>query len=943
MSTMATDVTPIGPRWQEARQRAIGFAHAWSGERRERAEKDTFWNELLQVFGVDRRQVARFEAVARRYSTGRTGFIDLFWPGRILVEHKSRGASLEAAMLQALDYLPGMDAADVPRLIIVCDFETFILRDIDSGSETRFALSDLPEHVDDFGLMVGRDRSFKTEEDVNLEAAQLLTEFGDSLERMGYGDHERRVLLTRVLFCLFADDAAVWPTDLFEDFIRLRTRTDGSDLGAQLAYLFQLLNTPPERRRSDLADAVRDFIYVNGGLFAEAISIAECDARMRQCLLDASAFNWSRISPAIFGSMFQNALTPASRRSLGAHYTSEQNILRTIRPLFLDNLERALDACGEDRRRLQRFRDSLADLTFLDPACGCGNFLVVAYRELRRLELQCLIRLRDAESRLGRRRRVGASQISFDVAWESVVHVGQFYGIELEEWPCRIAEAAMHLTDHLANQELSVALGDYYARFPISDTAHIHTANALRLDWNQVLPAQRCSYVLGNPPFAGQKTRQANQTADLNHVWGHGFKRWLDYVSGWYRIAADYLNAGRQCAAAFVSTNSITQGEQVALIWQTMLAKNMKIDFAHRTFLWTNEARGRAQVHVVIVGFSHTDRTPFRYAIYDYPDIRQDPVLEVVARINPYLLPLPDVIVATRNEPLSALLPAVRYGNKPSDGGFLIVEPDDLPASNDPATQYIRRIIGARELTHGEERYCIWMSGPDADTLRRSQFLRERLQAVQDFRAESTAADTRKLASMPWRFFRVPQPTEPYLAIPRHVTAMRGWFTVAHIDADVIASDALFTAVDPDGFLFAILSSAMFGAWLKTVGGKIKSDPRFSAMVYNTFPLPSVAQAQRDTIVAEGQKLQAARAAHPDLTLASMYERLAIPPDILAAHRALDRAVDRAFGARRLLSTVTERMAILFPAYEQQIGVLTHSKVTTRPIRRRRGPTDSAE
>lgn len=341
-------------------------------------------------------------------------------------------------------------------------------------------------------------------------------------------------------------------------------------------------------------------------------------------------------------------------------------------------------------------------------------------------------------------------------------------------------------------------------------------------------------------------------------------------------------------------------------------------------------------MHVVIIGFSHADRTPSRYVIYDYPDIRQDPVPETVGHINPYLLPLPDVIVAARSSPLSPLLPATRYGNKPSDGGFLIVEPDDLPPSTDAASRYIRRIIGAKELTHGEERYCIWMPGPDADAVRRSQFLRDRLQAVRDFRTRSTAADTRALASMPWRFFRVPQPTEPYLAIPRHVTAMRDWFTVAQVGADVIASDALFTAVDPDGFVFAILSSAMFGAWLKTVGGKLKSDPRYSATVYNTFPLPNSAEQYRRAIVTEGRKLQEARAAHPDLTLASMYERLAVPPDILSAHRGLDRIVDRAFGARRILSTVTERMALLFPAYEEQVGALAQVQPAVKASRRKR-------
>ncbi len=929
------DVQPLGPRWAEARFRAAQFAAKWAGERREKAEKDTFWNELLAALGIDRRQVARFEAAATRYSTGRSGFIDVFWPGRLLVEHKSAGEDLSAAMVQALDYLPDMEPADVPRLLVVCDFGNFVVRDLTTGQQSQFTLADLPTRIDAFAAIFGREVHDVSEEDVNLEAAQLVTDFGDALSDLGYGDHHRRILLARVLFCLFADDAAVWPTGLFEDFIRLRTRKDGRDLGPQLAYLFQLLDDPS---RPDYLDGeVRDFVYVNGGLFHEPIPIAVCDARMRQSLLEACRFNWSRISPAIFGSMFQNALTPAGRRSLGAHYTTEQNILRTIRPLFLKDLEAQLAACGDDLRKMREFRDKLGRLTFFDPACGCGNFLVITYREIRRIELDCLVRIREVEGRTLRRsaRPGGEDQIALDVTWESVVHVGQFYGIEIEEWPCRIASTAMHLTDHLANQELSVALGAYYARFPISDDAHIHNDNALRRDWNEVLPAERCDYLFGNPPFAGQKTRAAEQTADMNLVWGRGFSRYLDYVSGWYRLAANYLNRGRQCAAAFVSTNSVTQGEQVARLWRTLLDSNIKIDFGHRTFAWTSEARNRAQVHVVIVGFSHQDRQPKRRVIFNYDTPRSEPVESVVSHINPYLLPLPDVLVESRPErPLSPALPPVAYGNKPSDGGHLIVELGALPPQGDPAWSYIRRYVGARELTHGEERYCVWMDGPDADAVRRSAWLRRRLEAVREFRLASEAADTRKTADVPWRFFRTPQPSTPFIAIPRHVTGMREWFTVALLEPDFIASDALFTAVDIDGFAFGILSSAMFGAWMRTVGGAIKSDPRFSGpMVYNTFPLPMPNPETRERVIDAGQNVSNARANHPEIPLEALYERLAVPSDVLAAHRVLDRAVDSLFATRRRYETTPDRMAVLFDAYEDAIG---HLGRAARVPRRRR-------
>lgn len=919
-------------QWHETRHKSRQFVRLWAGEQRERSEKDSFWNDLLKVFGVDRRQVARFEAVARRYSTGRHGFIDVFWPGRLLAEHKSAGEDLDKAMEQALDYLPGMEPYDVPQIVVVCDFAEFVIRDLDTGQQVRFPLEDLPNRIDLFGILAGRGRGqFDTEEDVNLYAAQLLSNFGDALREMGYGDHERRMLLTRVLFCLFADDAAVWPTGLFEDFLRLRTRQDGSDLGPQLAYLFQLLNNPS--RRVDLPDEVKDFTYINGGLFAERIPIAECDTKMRATLLAAARFNWAVISPAIFGSMFQNAMTPADRRQLGAHYTTEHNILRTIRPLFLDDLEARLAAAGEDLGKLRAFRDYLGTLTFFDPACGCGNFLVIAYRELRRVELECLVRIRDVEARARRRRAAGPGQTSLNITWESVVHVGQFYGIEIEEWPCRIAETAMHLMDHLANQQLSEALGSYYARFPISDTAHIHNGNALRIAWADVLAANECAFVLSNPPFAGQRTRAADQTADLRHVWGGAFSRWHDYVTGWYRLLADYLRAGPQCRAAFVSTNSITQGEQVARIWQTLLNHGLQIDFAHQTFAWTSEARGRAQVHVVIIGLSLASQHS-RKQLYSYATLRGEPTITNVEHINPYLLPLPDVLVESRTTPLSPVLPPVQYGNKPADGRHLsVVDPADLPPAGDPAHRYIRRVIGAEELTHGIERYCIWMDAPDADAVRRSPFLRQRLDAVRQFRLDSSAPDTRAMANRPWRFFRVPQPTTSYLAIPRHVTRSRTWFTVALQPPEVIATDALYTVIDPDGFLFSVLSSALFMAWMRVVGGAIKSDPRFSAgIVYNTFPLPPVAPELRQKIIDAGDKLRDARGQHTNLALVDMYETLATPPDVLAAHHALDRAVDQAFRARATLSSVTDRMIVLFPAYEQLLGTLT----TSTPTRRRR-------
>jgi hypothetical protein len=498
------------------------------------------------------------------------------------------------------------------------------------------------------------------------------------------------------------------------------------------------------------------------------------------------------------------------------------------------------------------------------------------------------------------------------------VKVDQFFGIEIEEFPALIARTALYLADHIANREVSAELGEHYVRFPIPASPHVVIANALRVDWNDVLPADEADFVFGNPPFAGQKTRAADQTADMRAVWGPDFARWLDYVTGWYRIAADYL-ADSTARVAFVSTNSITQGEQVARVWRPLLDRGLAIDFAHRTFAWTSEARGKAHVHVVIVAFSKGGVAP-RKTLYDYASGSAKPIPTTVRRISPYLIDAPDVLVQSAASPISTELPPVLYGNKPSDGGHLVVDERDLPDAEDPATKYLRPYLGARELLHGERRSCIWMDAPDPDAVRGSQFLRTRLAAVRDFRENSTAADTRKYASMPWRFFRIPQPTSPYLAIPRHVSSTRRWFTVSREPANTIASDALFTVVDPDGFAFSVLSSAMFMAWLRTVGGRLKSDLRFSGpIVYNTFPMPAVTDDVRLKLITAGRFVADARSNHPDRSLAGLYDPLAMPRDLLDAHAVLDRAVDAVFGKRKHQDDAS-RMRVLLPRYVEMTG-----------------------
>lgn len=909
----------------EIRKRARIFAKSWAGTTSEQADKQPFWDGFFNVFGVQRRQVATYEAIAKRASTGRRGWLDLLLPGQLGVEHKSAGGSLAEAMLQLIDYLPSLPAAEHPWLLVVSDFARFEWKNLETGASGSFTLEQLPDYLELFWWLAGyqvEHRDYGDEVAANLTATQLLADVYDAIHASGYPFAECREWVTRILFCLFADDAGVWDRGAFLSYLALHTAPDGHDLGDVISRIFRVLDTEPSKRPQSLDEDLAQFTYINGDLFANDLWPVSGNSEVRRALLSACAFDWSAISPAIFGSLFQNVMTKRERRQIGAHYTSEQNILRTIRPLFLEDLEAEL-ASATTRPKLQTFHAKIAELTFFDPACGCGNFLVIAYREIRRLETACLRHLAEKQ------KSTGQLAISLDLLCK--VQVDHFYGMEIEEFPARIARTALYLIDHLENRRVSAEFGEHYIRFPIPAAPHIHIGNALRDDWNALLPSANCDYLFGNPPFAGQKTRAADQTADMRHVWGAGFTRWLDYVTGWYRLAADYISKSG-ARAAFVSTNSITQGEQVARVWRTMLDRNIKIDFAHRTFVWTSEARGKAIVHVVIIGFSAAARQSHR-VIYDYPDSKGEPVAEQANHINPYLLDAPDVIVESSTAPMSPSLPPAQYGNKPSDGGHLIVETENLPPADDPATKYLRPFIGAHDLIHGEQRFCIWMEAPDADAVRNSEWLRTRLAAVRNFRAASTAADTRKLASRPWRFFRIPQPTVPYIAIPRHVSQNREWFTVAYKLPEVIASDALFTVVDPDGFLFPILSSAMFTAWLRTIGGRIKSDLRFSGpMVYNTFPLPFLTADQRERIIVAGKGLIAAREKHPVSSLADLYDQLSTPSDILAAHRVVDLAVDRVFTSRGRPSTVTDRMRILFPAYEAMRGQL----ISAAPIQRRR-------
>jgi hypothetical protein len=704
--------------------------------------------------------VAAFEAPVRNLQ-GNLGRIDLLWPGTLLAEHKSPGENLSKAEAQGMAYIRGLADEgrdkDAPRYLAVSDFRRIALYDLEPEQDPDlplfkrippaldFPLQDLPKFVHAFGFMAGyRTYRVKEEDPANIEAAELLAQLHDVLEAGGYPKHDLDRFLVRILFCLFAEDTSIFEPNTFQDFLLNRTAEDGSDLGARLERFFRVLDTELPKRQKGLDDDLAGLKYVNGRLFADRLDFAEFNRDMRNQLIACTRFNWSRISPAVFGSLFQSIMAPKARRQIGAHYTSERDILKVVRSLFLDDLEAEFGQIKDDRSnrrdgRLEEFQKKLASIRLLDPACGCGNFLIIAYRELRALEIKTLLELHRDE--LGQTQ----TELSFDINQLAKVNVDQLFGIEIEEWPARIAEVAVWLMDHLMNQQLSTAFGQLYERLPLRKSATIVCGNALRIDWNSVLPAKECTYVLGNPPFVGKKEQNIEQKADVARIWndedGTGV---LDYVTCWYVKAAEYIKNSRVCVA-FVSTNSISQGEQVGVFWRGLRKRySLDIHFAHRTFSWVSEARGKAHVHVVIIGFASFVRSD--KFIFEYSSINAEPTKIDAKRINPYLADAVDVLIFKRGKPICDV-PEINYGSMANDRrktdkglGNLILGREEREAilAETPALKpYVRPFIGSEEFLNGTERWCLWLVDASPSLIRSSALVQRRIESVRRVRLES--------------------------------------------------------------------------------------------------------------------------------------------------------------------------------------------------------------
>lgn len=904
----------------EIRNNAVAFVHEWKDETRERAEAQTFWNEFLEIFGVKRRRVAVFEKAVKKTS-GAYGAIDLFWRGVLLTEHKSRGQNLEKATSQAFEYLENLAENELPKCVIISDFRNFRLFDLESKEENFFTLDELPDKKHLFGFISGyTKRTYQDQDPVNIAVAEKMGEFHDALLASGYAGHKLEVFLVRLVYCLFADDTGIFPKDHFRFFLEEKTEESGANLGAMLSLLFQLLDTPVADRQRNLDEDLQQFPHVNGSLFERRIDPPFFSGKMRQTLLEACAFDWSKVSPAIFGSLFQSVMDDVKRRHLGAHYTSEQNILKVVRGLFLDELYAEFEAIKHNAARLRQFHDKLARLKFFDPACGCGNFLVITYREVRLLEIEILKQLRELSRK---------DQLVLDVSQLSRIDVDSFYGIELEDFPAQIATVALWLTDHQANMRLSAEFGLSYARLPLRRTPHILQANALRINWRTLVSTdgnetETTLYLLGNPPFVGKKARNASQNQDMELVCD-GMKDYgvLDYVCAWYVKAADFIQ-GTRIKAAFVSTNSITQGEQVGVLWSYLFEQDVKIHFAHRTFKWNNEARGKAAVHCVIIGFATFDIS--RKHLFDYQTPTSEPHEIESKNINPYLVDQANILITNRKTPLSNVPPLV-FGNMPNDGGNLLLSDEERAeflAKEPGAEKFIFPLISAHEFIHGENRWCLWLKDAAPGEWRALPEVMKRVQAVRQFRSRSARAATLKLAEVPYLFGEIRQPDSEYVLIPRHSSENRRYVPIAFFPASYIVADSCAAIPNATLYHFGVVTSQMHMAWMRQVCGRIKSDYRYSNnLVYNNFPFPEEPTAkQKERVERAAQAVLETRAQFPEETLADLYDLNTMPKELLDAHRALDASVEACYGSRRFKSDL-ERLELLFALYRQYTDPLT--------------------
>ena len=910
----------------EVRRRLQLFAKEHSSDRDEKQYAQQFMRDFYACFGLSKSSASMFEKKVLKFGNKR-GFIDSFIPGVLLVEQKTTGEDLYRAFEQAKDYaLAITNEFEKPHYILVCDFQTFHLYNLHGLDKEPLVctLSEISKRADWFMFLVDkRVIAYSEELPVNRKAVEQIAKLHDALLKANYTGKDLESFLTRLLFCLFADDTGIFGEDGQFKKLVAKTKEDGSDLGMAIAMLFQVLNTAHDKRQTNLDEALNAFEYVNGGLFSEQIAIPSFDFDLRTILVKCSELDWSGISPAIFGAMFQSVLEAGatdtahrkeSRRELGAHYTSERNILKVIQPLFLDDLHKEFEQ-ATNKTKLQALYDKLHKLKFFDPACGCGNFLVIAYRELRRIENDVIAKLYFKGEQGG----------LLDVREYCKVSIEQFYGIEIDDAAVHIARVAMYITDHQLNLESGSRFGQTRATVPLISTPHIQQGNALRTDWNSVIKAEDCDFIFGNPPFIGYSVQSKEQKEDLDlifrHIQGAGV---LDYVCAWYAKAAYFIDTNDKIECAFVSTNSITQGEQPAVLWKELLRHNIVINFAHRTFKWNNEGRGVAAVHCVIIGFAKFNRKVKE--LFTYDGISGDEKRNLANQINAYLVDAANVLLEKTKQHISKNAPLMYRGSQPTDGGNLLLndeEKAELIAKEAGAEKFIKKFLMGEEFINGISRWCLWLNEASASELKLLPNVLKRIEAVKKMRLESSKEATQKLASVPYLFGEIKQPKTNYLALPSVSSERRKYIPIDFLSKDIICGNKIYCVENATLFDFGVLTSAMHMSWTRAVCGRLKSDYNYAiTVVYNNFIFPyDVSNDSIDLINECANDILVARRFHENSTLADLYDPLTMPLELVKAHEANDKAVDKAYGYKGADDDAS-RVAFLFKRYEELTSLL---------------------
>ena len=916
----------------EQRAAAKKFVADWEGKGYEKGESQKFWIALLgKVFGVaDADQYINFE---NRIKLDHTSFIDGYIETtKVLIEQKSLGKDLRAPIKQsdgsfltpfqqAKRYASELAYSERPRWIVTCNFASFLVYDMERPNDEpqEILLKDLEKEYHRLSFLVKTNARVQKELEVSIKAGELIGKIYDAILKQ-YKDPSSEatlkslnVLCVRLVFCMYAEDAGIFgQRNMFLDYLR---EFDARKMRSALIELFKVLDTEEKDRDPYLDEELASFPYVNGGLFAdESIEIPQFTDEIRELLLDkaSSDFDWSLISPTIFGALFESTLNPETRRSGGMHYTSIENIHKVIDPLFLNELTAELESIKQikvkknKKEALLKYQDKLAGLTFLDPACGSGNFLTETYLALRHLENEALHELYAGEIVLG------------ELVNPIKVSIKQFYGIEINDFAVTVAKTALWIAESQMMKETEDVIHMSLDFLPLKSYVNIVEGNALRLDWEDVVPKAELNYIMGNPPFVGASLMSKEQKAEAVAVFGRiKLSNSIDYVGAWYHKAASYMQ-GTNIKTAFVSTNSITQGEQVAALWDKLLnVYKAQIIFGYRTFKWNSEALDSAVVHCTIIGFCCCGFYSKKY-LFDYEGIPIE-----AQNINPYLVDAPDILIMSRSKPVSDI-PKMIYGNKPSDGGNLILtkeEAEKLIADDKEITCCIRRYVGARDfINNNEERYCLWLKDVSPNIFRNNKEVMRRIDAVRKMREESTAVPTREKASVPHLFFFIAHPEDTYLLVPLHSSENRKYIPIGFMEPEIIASNACSIVPNATLYHFGVMTSNVHMAWTKTVCGRIKSDYRYSGgVVYNNFPWCKPTEAQRVKIEKTAQGILDARAKYPNTNLSDLYGALYLYPELMNAHRANDRAVMEAYGFWGKLNSESECVAELMKMYQKLV------------------------